>query len=428
MEIAQAVTAIGLIVFLAYLFSALFQKTRIPDVLPLVLIGALLGPVLGVATKEHFGVVGPIFSIVTLVIILFESGLNMKVSYLKEAALPASILGGLGFAMSLGIVMIVAMHFLELDWIHSLILGSILGGTAASITVPLLKALNLSNEKTITLMLESVIGNVLTIVVTMALMGALREDALRTHLVLSDIFVTFTFGCLLGAVFGLIWSLVIRRVRRVASAKFTTPACVCICYGLTEMCGFSGMMSALAFGIVLGNAKKIPFSSLAFSWGNPSSANSEEQAIFSEIVFLMKTFFFVYLGITLQWLGIKVMMIGFFISLALFAVRPLAVRLALSNASTTVDEATIASVLIPRGLASSVLAAMALTYGMQEGVMLQNVAYSVIMISIALTSVLAFLCEQGLLKRPYGLLFCGYQKDENGAARKRHDSIASEGA
>ena len=93
MELAVTVIAIGAIVFLAHLFSILFERTKVPDVLPLVTIGLILGPILGLATQEHLGEVGPVFSNLTLVLILFESGLNMKLTALKDAVRPASILG-----------------------------------------------------------------------------------------------------------------------------------------------------------------------------------------------------------------------------------------------------------------------------------------------------------------------------------------------
>lgn len=45
MESAVAVVVVGMIVFLAHLFAVGFEKTRIPDVLPLVILGVLFGPV-----------------------------------------------------------------------------------------------------------------------------------------------------------------------------------------------------------------------------------------------------------------------------------------------------------------------------------------------------------------------------------------------
>jgi cell volume regulation protein A len=44
---AEIVLVIGLLVFLAHFFTALFRRTRIPDVLLLLLLGVVLGPLTG---------------------------------------------------------------------------------------------------------------------------------------------------------------------------------------------------------------------------------------------------------------------------------------------------------------------------------------------------------------------------------------------
>ena len=62
---------LGILVFSAHLFSMIFSKKKIPDVLLLLVIGVLIGPVLGFVTPEDFGSVGSVFTSITLVVILF---------------------------------------------------------------------------------------------------------------------------------------------------------------------------------------------------------------------------------------------------------------------------------------------------------------------------------------------------------------------
>ena len=54
MEFSAAVLFIGLIVFFAHFFAATFNRTKIPDVLPLVLTGIIAGPVLNFINPEIF--------------------------------------------------------------------------------------------------------------------------------------------------------------------------------------------------------------------------------------------------------------------------------------------------------------------------------------------------------------------------------------
>lgn len=114
MEVAIAVTAIGTIIFLAHLFAAFFEQSRVPDVLPLVLIGLIIGPITQMATLQHFGQVGPVFANLTLVIILFESGLNMKLSSLKKSLAPAALLSLVGYISSVAVVYFTSIHLFKI--------------------------------------------------------------------------------------------------------------------------------------------------------------------------------------------------------------------------------------------------------------------------------------------------------------------------
>jgi uncharacterized membrane protein len=59
----------------------------------------------------------------------------------------------------------------------------------------------------------------------------------------------------------------------------------------------------------------------------------------------------------------------------------------------------------PKGLAAVVLASMPLAEQIPEGQMLQSVTYSIVFLSIVLTSALSFLIERTVLAKFYGVLF-----------------------
>ena len=65
-EIAPVIAFVGILVFLAHVFTGVFSRTRIPDVILLIALGICIGPVLGLVTPAHFGQVGPIFTTITL--------------------------------------------------------------------------------------------------------------------------------------------------------------------------------------------------------------------------------------------------------------------------------------------------------------------------------------------------------------------------
>jgi NhaP-type Na+/H+ or K+/H+ antiporter len=73
--------------------------------------------------------------------------------------------------------------------------------------------------------------------------------------------------------------------------------------------------------------------------------------------------------------------------------------------STPVSDASMLSVVVPRGLAAAVLASIPFQQGISGGEDIQNIAYSVILISIILTSILVFLIDKTRLVHFYNWFF-----------------------
>ena len=83
--ISTFVFSVGLIIFAAHFFTALFERTRVPDVLPLIGIGILVGPLLGILSPSDFGYVGPLLSAIALTLMLFEGGSHLTLETLKTS-------------------------------------------------------------------------------------------------------------------------------------------------------------------------------------------------------------------------------------------------------------------------------------------------------------------------------------------------------
>ena len=89
MNIAIVIAFIGIMVFLSHILAEVFSRTKIPDVLSLFLLGVFIGPVLNLVMPSDFGAVGPIFTTVTLIVMLFESGIGLHVYEILRTMRPA---------------------------------------------------------------------------------------------------------------------------------------------------------------------------------------------------------------------------------------------------------------------------------------------------------------------------------------------------
>ena len=403
-EIGLTIAIIGLLIFTAHLFSEIFSRKRIPDVLFLIIIGLLIGPVFHWISPESLGNAGSLFSGITLVTILFESGTQLRFSTLKDSFTGALKLTALNFVFSAMAIWLVGWFVLEIDPVVSMMLGCILGGTASAVVIPIVRQMHMSEKPAIMLILEAAIGNVFSIVLALALMQAIKSRHVEFGAILGDIFSSFILATVMGLLGAIFWALILDQVRNIKYSILTTPAFVFIIYGVNEWMGFSGAIAALAFGIGLANIDSIYNAWLKkFIKKVPVNLNETERSLFSELVLLLKTFFFIYVGISIQLNDWYPIVIGLGISILLFIIRIPAVRFAISKKEGIPEkEVVFMSALNPKGLTAAVLATQSLIYipEMETAMFIRNIVFSVILFSIVINSILIPLIdkEKGLYR------------------------------
>ena len=302
MNILTIIIALGLLIFCSHLFNELFNKTKIPNVLLLLLIGIIVGPIGGIITKDFFGEIGRVFTIITLIVILFESGAGLQMKEIKVSIGSASILTIVNFVVTVSITAITTRLILSLDYLSAVFIGAIVGGTSSAVVIPMVKQLKFSQKSSSVLILESALSDVLCLVVGLALLEGMSVGEVSVGGVFSKMWKAFLFAMVLGILGGLVWSLIINRIRSIKNSMMTTLAFVFILYGIVELLGYNGGIAILSFGILLGNMELIndnkTFKKL-FKF-ETSGFNTNERDFFSEIVFVMQTYFFVYVGISIQ--------------------------------------------------------------------------------------------------------------------------------
>ncbi len=94
----MVILGVGVLLFLASLFVALFRRTQVPDVLLLIGLGLLLGPFTQTVTPDAFGRAGHALSTIALTVILFESGLTLRLDALRQSLGATLRMTVLGFA------------------------------------------------------------------------------------------------------------------------------------------------------------------------------------------------------------------------------------------------------------------------------------------------------------------------------------------
>lgn len=408
MNVPAVVILLGLLVFLAHALEDFFARTKVPDVLILLGLGLLLGPVSGLVHPEDLGAAGPVFTTLTLVVILFEGGLGLDLKVLGRSLGGATGLTVWSFVATLLVVAPLARVLLGFTWLQAATLGAILGGTSSAVVIPMVARLALGERAKAILSLESALSDVLVIVVALALMGAQAQGELKVGALLGGMVAAFTLAAVLGALAGVAWSLALNRLRGLQNSIFTTPAFVIVVYGLVELLGYSGAIAALALGVTLGNIDALPLAFLRRTPETLASLTSTERAVFREVVFLLKTFFFVYVGLSIQLSSLPLALTGLLLTAALYAARVAVVHASLGPGNCTRFEACVAGAMNPKGLAAAVVASVPLQMGLERGLEVKLTAFAVVLFSILGASILVFLVERGWFKPLARLLYARY--------------------
>jgi NhaP-type Na+/H+ or K+/H+ antiporter len=393
---------IGLAVFLSHVLAVQFRRTQVPDVLVLVLIGIAVGPVLGFVQPEDFGKVGSVIATIALVVILFESGTSLDLPTLRRTAGTTVLLAVACFAVTTASVAGVAMLAFDLGLVPALLLGVTLGGTSSAVVIPLVGALKVSPRPATVLVLESALTDVLCIVGVFALLQVVADGGLQPGQLMGSVLAALVFAAVIGVAGGAGWMLVLGRVRGFPNTISSTLAWVFIVYGLTEFLGFSGAIAALAMGVTLGNHGRLGLDGLARSGIRAEPLNAQDLDFIREAVFLLKTYFFVYLGISVQfgdpWLALAALAM----MLLVFLLRLPLTRFVCRGPDYGLRDTAIVSMMAPKGLAAAVLATLPLQAGIEGGELIRDLAYMAVLFSIAMTAVLVIVLPWSPVQRVYG--------------------------
>lgn len=400
---SNIVLAIGIFVFAAYLFRAVFRRTGIPDVLLLMVCGLLLGPGLGWVTPADFGQAGRVIATLALVVILFESGVDLDIASLRPSLSATLKITLSTFAATAAIVAGVGLAIAGLSLQAALMLGAILAGTSAAVVIPLVQSLGVQGKARTVLILESALTDVLCIVALMLLLDVARRGQLDAGTIVAGFVETLLVAAVIGWVVGLCWLMVLRHTRRLRNGSFSSLAMCFIVYGLTEDAGFSGAIAAIAFGVALANGRRFAAATRWMRPGRLAAFSQREHEFLREVIFVLKTFFFVYLGVSMRTDDASIIAVGAAIVLPVYAVRHF-VAAALCDRDIGARDTTLIAAMVPKGLAAAVLASLPAQAGITGGERVQAIAYAVVLLSIILTALLIALQRIPAVARGYARL------------------------
>lgn len=389
MNVITAFLVFSAIVIIGFIANWIFKRTRIPDLIWLLLLGIMIGPGLKILERPTLVSLMPYLSALALLFILFDAGLNMDIYTLFKEMPRGSLLAFTSFVLSMFCVGVISYFFLNLNFATALLLGSIVGGVSSAIVIPIVSGLRpLGDTPSLILEIESIITDPLAIIVSLSLVGIISSGSSGISGISSAIQVTissFSISIVFGLLAGILWLVLLQYLKKEDYFYILTLGFVFLVYAMVELMGGSGAVAALIAGVVLGNGRAIGFMLKAKSL--KSGIPQKTKVLQSEISFFIKTFFFVSLGAIITFERINLLLYGIMLSLILLFVRALAVWISTYKTKLDRFEKAIMIFMMPRGLSAAVLATIVLVeYNIPGTEIFAEVVFSVIFSSAVLST------------------------------------------
>jgi len=352
----------GAILVIGFLGNYMFERTGFADILLLIALGLLLGPVTGLVNAASIISLAPYLAALALVFILFDGGMVMDIHRVFSESPRAAVLAFTGFAMSV----VATTLFMSLIVIpdtpplYSVLFGTIFGGSSSIAVISLAYKIKVSEKCAMVLSLESAMTDVVCIVFSLIIIEIILSGAADLTTIGRSIASRFSIGIVFGIIFGFIWLNLLKKIAKASYAYMLTLAVVLLAYAFSEVLGGSGALCSLLFGIMLGNEKEI-YRMLRMEKPANLAVDAGLKRFESEIVFLLRTFFFVYIGLIFSTNSMSVIITGVIISVMLLLTRFAAVEIATFR-SELKKEKSVMIVMLTRGLAAAVLATLPLQY------------------------------------------------------------------
>lgn len=295
-----AIGIFGLIIIIGFLGEILFQYSKIPSVLFLMAAGVLLGPVYHLFNQNVFLSFAPYLSTLVLILIMFQGGLELNFFTVFKSSYLSMILIGLGLILSIvfvgGIFYIMGGGGL----IQSLMLGTIVSCSSSTVIIPLLPNIDAGEKNKTVIAIESTFNDAFAIIILIILINIAKNASAHFNFTGVTVQTLYSFGIsvLIAAGAGIIWYALLKFLVKTKFAYSVTFAAMLVIVLVMHYVHGNGAIAILVFGIIMGNEELL--AKFKVNFFNMSVKDSIIKQFNHEFSFLIRTVFFVFLGVVVE--------------------------------------------------------------------------------------------------------------------------------
>ena len=381
-DVLSFLGVIAVTVILGYVANYIFERTKVADIVWLLMFGFAV-TWFGLLPQAPFISLSPLLGTIAILIILFDAGLNMDFYQFVKGVGRGFALGILGLLFSIVAVGLLGFFVFGFGLMQSILLGAMLGGITSAIVLGISKILRMAKNAHITLSLESIITDPLTIITSLAIMSLIVVPATGSIPPIQSIAAAFSVGGVVGLLIGIIWLGVLDKIKGKPFHYILTVGMAFGIYVLAEVAGGSGAIAALFFGLALGNGRTF---SKILKFKKVYTISPVLKRFQGEITFFIRAFFFVWLGLIVV-INPTYAVYGLILAVVLIIIRLPTVWLGTAGMGLYPHDKHIMQAMVPRGLAPAVLAQIALSQGVPGAEAFSSIIFVVILATVIYTAI-----------------------------------------
>ena len=360
---------------------------RIPEMILLVAVGALIGPsVLGLVENPLGGVGAQLIFTLGVSMILFHGGVGISLRVISKTAFGLGMLVLPGICITAFIVALVIAPVFGVSLVVAFMIGAVLAPTDPAIVIPLLERLGLPPKVSQTVIAESAFNDVTGTVLTLTVVEVVRSGNFTVVGPALEFCKELALGGAIGIGAGLLLAYAVASTARAGiwdeSPGVAILAVVALVYFSSETLGGSAYLAAFVMGLIVGNMHE-------FRLGQHEESERMLEDFVGQVAEIAVLLVFVTLGMNLAFDALREYFLGGLLVMAvfIFVARPVTVLACLlpdKRGEWTRNEIAFLSWcrytgVIPAAVASILLA---------EGVEGANIAASLVALAVCVTLLL----------------------------------------
>ncbi len=371
-SVDPGVLLVGVLLLVGVIASGFTSRFRIPSLLLFLGLGMAVADDGLAWVQFDDAVLAQNIAIGALAVILFDGGLGTEPRSFRLVGAPAGLLATVGVAITAGVVAFAAWWVIDLDSTTALLLGAVVASTDAAAVFAALRTEPLPVRTSKLLQLESGLNDPAAVLLTVGMVEVWRADPDGWDWA-AYLGAQLAVGIVVGLLVGWLGRWVVDHVRGGAAASLgvVTLAIAAISYGGAAVLGGSGLLAVYLTGVVLTGSERASRSVLYFHEGLAATAQSVLFLLLGILVFPSELF---------GDLGLALVVVVVLVLVA----RPLAVATVLVWWRTPLREMAVVSWGGLRGAVPVVLATIPFTAGHPDGALIFDVAFVVVVVSVAL--------------------------------------------